>query len=166
MKISEAMKILGLSVPFTAKAAKTVYRQKAMAAHPDKGGSTEKMKQLNVAYTLCSNGVELPKAPKVEIDGVDFSHVWVDVKKISYEVKLNKVLVWFTTKMKLKLHKNRHKGFSYRKESADVLFSQLIKECQELRVEITKRSRQDIISECADVANFAMMIADNARSKL
>lgn len=163
MKISEAMKILGLSVPFTAKAAKTAYRQKAMAAHPDKGGSTEKMKQLNVAYTLCSNGVELPKAPKVEID---FSHVWVEIKKMGYEANLNKVLAWFTTKMKFKLHKNRHKGFSYRKESADVLFSQLIKECQELRKEITKRSRQDIISECADVANFAMMIADNARSKL
>lgn len=40
------------------------------------------------------------------------------------------------------------------------LFDGLMKEITELEVELYSGSKRDVIQECADVANFAMMIAD------
>jgi len=66
MKLSEAIKILELSAPFSAMAAKLAYRKLAMVHHPDKGGSVAKMQELNEAYKLCCKGKTWGKAPDVE----------------------------------------------------------------------------------------------------
>lgn len=66
----------------------------------------------------------------------------------------------FAREMLEKLRVNRHKqhwsGFS------DAwLFNRLKQEMGELRLALTrKRPDAEVIAECADVANFAMMIAD------
>ena len=52
----EAAKILGLSDKATAEDVKTAYRKASMANHPDRGGSVEKMQDVNAAYAVLKNG--------------------------------------------------------------------------------------------------------------
>jgi len=71
-------------------------------------------------------------------------------------------LVWFTGEMEKKLRANDHKdGWDF--PPLDWLFERLLEEVEELRVEIVARKSAHNISEAADVANFAMMIADRVR---
>jgi hypothetical protein len=77
---------------------------------------------------------------------------------------------WFAEQMENTLKKNDNKhgwdmcSFAY-------LFDSLSKERDELLLSLNKKTqpveahRKRIIRECTDVANFAMMIADNIRNK-
>lgn len=49
MSASDAREILGLSPNFTDDELRSAYKKAAIANHPDKGGSTTKMQQINVA---------------------------------------------------------------------------------------------------------------------
>ena len=52
----EAAKILDLTDKATAEDVKTAYRKASMANHPDRGGSVEKMQDVNAAYAVLKNG--------------------------------------------------------------------------------------------------------------
>lgn len=67
----------------------------------------------------------------------------------------------FSVEMLKKLLKNSHKAH-WSTVDCDYLLDRLIQELEELKA-ARSGSAKDIISECADVANFAMMIADNAK---
>lgn len=67
----------------------------------------------------------------------------------------------FTVHMESKLRENDHKGGWGDCDTFD-LFDLLLEEKNELEEAICTTDYKHIIDECADVANFAMMIADNA----
>jgi hypothetical protein len=77
------------------------------------------------------------------------------------------VVDWFAERMKAKLRepRNEAKG-GWRDDGYLELMSRLSEECRELETEICDPmgSIQMLVDEAADVANFAMMIADRARS--
>ena len=71
----------------------------------------------------------------------------------------------FAARMAEKLHKNDHKG-TWDELSYEYLLARLRQETGELTEAIEARlPANDIIDEAADVANFAMMIADIARKR-
>lgn len=78
------------------------------------------------------------------------------------ENKDREAVMLFAEGMIWKLAKNRHKAH-WSTIDCDYLFDRLKEEVQELA---GSRSGQvdGIIDECYDVANFAMMIADNIRN--
>ena len=150
MNLKEAIIILGLKAPFSATIAKIAYRKLALKYHPDKGGSVDKMQILNEAYRLCCKGVMWRGAPLIEME----------FKTIKHKPNLHSVVSWFGERMLKKLEtKNR-------KENAKRLYGRLISKCVELRKAIREKNKEDIINECANVADFAMMIADKARKLL
>ena len=71
-------------------------------------------------------------------------------------------LVWFTQEMEKKIRSNEHKD-AWDCLPLDWLFKRLLEEVEELRVEIVARKSAHTISEAADVAIYAMMIADRVR---
>lgn len=58
MTSEEAGKILGLSAKATAEEVRAAYRKASMSAHPDRGGSTEAMQNVNAAYDLLKGGFQ------------------------------------------------------------------------------------------------------------
>ena len=76
---------------------------------------------------------------------------------------------WFATKMEEKLADNDHKG-GWADCETGFLFRKLEEELQELYLALHNRERgsffgtthtdEEIVGECADIANFVMMIAD------
>jgi NTP pyrophosphatase (non-canonical NTP hydrolase) len=68
----------------------------------------------------------------------------------------------FGNDMYKKLRDNADKAH-WNTVSIDWLLNRMCDELEELRDACSDGSSADIISECADVANFAMMIADNVR---
>ena len=92
-------------------------------------------------------------------------------------MKLRKEVLWFARQMETKLRENDHRG-GWDDSNTAYLFRRLSEERRELRRVFDadeKRYRSGLSStreypvklarEAADVANFAMMIADNARRK-
>ena len=78
-------------------------------------------------------------------------------------MKPRKEVTWFAEQMEMRLRGNDHKG-GWRDCFTPWLFRRLTEEVEELRLEIYDKSgwnERRIIRECSDVANFAMMIADN-----
>jgi len=71
-------------------------------------------------------------------------------------------LLWFAREMEKKLAANSHKG-GWHHCSLQYLSMRLTQERKELQKAIKSKDVNDIIGECADVANFAMMIADTVR---
>ena len=72
-------------------------------------------------------------------------------------------LAWFTNAMQTELDNNRHKG-GWGSMSQKWLLRRLRQETKELERAIAEG--KNVVEEAADVANFAMMIADNcAESK-
>lgn len=67
-------------------------------------------------------------------------------------------VLWFARKMEDKLAANDHKRHWSTCEPS-VLLGYLKAEIRELEEALI--NRKDVVQECADVANFAMMIADN-----
>ena len=56
MSIIDARKVFGFKTKFTEKELKSKYRKLSSENHPDKGGSTEVMQSINVAYELLKKG--------------------------------------------------------------------------------------------------------------
>lgn len=85
-------------------------------------------------------------------------------------IKVRKEVLRFAEQMEKKLKKNDRKG-GWLDEDYEYLMTCLEEEVEELRTlldkggfyYLTKRQRNRIIGEAADVANFAMMIADNIK---
>lgn len=69
---------------------------------------------------------------------------------------------WFAQQMELKLLDNEHKGH-WSRDSLLGLLQRLHEELCELLAAIRRENLENVIGEAADVANFAMIIADNAR---
>lgn len=65
---------------------------------------------------------------------------------------------WFTEKMKMKLFLNKNKPH-WDKVSIEYLITRLQEELEELKTAVLG---DELVMECADVANFAMMIADKS----
>ena len=89
---------------------------------------------------------------------------------MSERIKLRPAVRWFAEQMELKLRANEHKG-GWANERKRSLMKRLYGEAWELSL-VFQESQADTIHECldpgiideaADVANFAMMIADNCR---
>jgi hypothetical protein len=75
-------------------------------------------------------------------------------------IKARPAVTWFAGQMEKKLQENDHKG-GWGDMTFDELYLRIKKEMQELLgAEMMKKSPEDIIRECSDVANFCMMIAD------
>lgn len=70
----------------------------------------------------------------------------------------------FMADMFRKLRANKHKAH-WSTVTEAFLIVRLAEEFAELADVLGKGTPQQIIDECADVANFAMMIADNERTK-
>lgn len=82
------------------------------------------------------------------------------------EIIPRQVVQWFSLKMEQELCENDHKG-GWKGISEKFAIEKLTEEFHEVINAIKEREHPDeIISECADLANIAMMIADvinNAR---
>ena len=72
-----------------------------------------------------------------------------------------KSVLWFADKMERKLSENDISKSDWRAESSRFLLGRILGEVHELQEALSDGSPEDVILECADVANIAMMIADN-----
>ncbi len=83
--------------------------------------------------------------------------------------KFSREIDWFAHAMKFKMREEKNLGKPHWK---GLTMKKLLSRAhEELSVELTaaiveKKDADSIISECCDVANFMMMIADNARKGL
>lgn len=76
------------------------------------------------------------------------------------KIELRPEVQWFAEQMELTLRRNDHKG-GWKDCDIDWLMERLEEEAKELFYSLqTPNSKESIISEATDVANFAMMIAD------
>lgn len=85
---------------------------------------------------------------------------------------MRKEVKWFADEMEKILKKNDHKG-GWEQEDLDYLFTCLKEEVKELRKKLPKdwlqwlydsiENPKEIIKECVDIADFAMMIACNVK---
>jgi NTP pyrophosphatase (non-canonical NTP hydrolase) len=78
-------------------------------------------------------------------------------------MEIRQELSWFSEQMEMTLKENDHKGgWGSEQCSLDYLIERLKEEVNELIVatDSGKAGVENVIRECADVANFAMMIAD------
>lgn len=87
-----------------------------------------------------------------------------------YSSPTTDIVLWFASEMENKLDQNRHKT-GWQHEDVKTLSTRLYEEYMELEELIwgsrdTPATAEEIISEAADVANFAMMIADVAATKV
>lgn len=72
-------------------------------------------------------------------------------------------VLWFAGEMESKLKVNDHKGGWY-SCNLNYLSKRLTQERKELYDAIKSDDKERVISECADIANFAMMIADKFKN--
>ena len=83
-------------------------------------------------------------------------------------LKLRPEVQWFAEQMEIQLRANDHKGGWQTTDQLDLLH-RIRQEATELKQallpEVFGETGKDVISEAADVANFAMMIADNAKAE-
>jgi len=77
-------------------------------------------------------------------------------------MKLRSEVQWFAEQMELKLRENDDKG-GWKRCSIEFLLDRLQDEMMELDVSIQRGIPELLVAECADVANFCMMLADNRR---
>lgn len=74
-------------------------------------------------------------------------------------------LIWFAREMEKRLEANDHKT-GWGSCSLQYLSMRLTQERRELERAIKNKDIKNVIEECADIANFAMMIADNVGNNL
>lgn len=104
----------------------------------------------------------------------DFSNeldVYEQESLIETNAPFRHVVGWFAVEMEEKLRENDHKP-GWRNDEISDLLTQAREELKELAEAINKAEHwnspgawQKVIKEAADVANFCMMIADNASGK-
>lgn len=75
-------------------------------------------------------------------------------------MEIRKELQWFVQEMETQLKENDHKG-GWKNCTDSYLLSRLLEEVSELLLVTLENDQLRIKEEAADVANFAMMIADN-----
>ena len=82
-------------------------------------------------------------------------------------IEYRPTLEWFTSQMdyKLSLPKNLAKTHWLDCDRYD-LYEMLLVELSELEESMEFDRREDAVKECADIANFAMMIADWHRNRI
>lgn len=101
-------------------------------------------------------------------EGNDYFHVIYKEPEQTEEtpIKPRESVQWFAEVMENKLRENDHKG-GWDECNIDWLIHRLYQEAEELWREVRSNDKnyQNIISESADVADFAMMIADKARKE-
>lgn len=78
----------------------------------------------------------------------------------SIEAQQETIQQWCASRMEAKLKANDHKG-GWHNEYAEYFLSRMTDEFEELVAALETGNTEKSISECADVANFAMMLADN-----
>jgi len=68
---------------------------------------------------------------------------------------------------RLRIHDDERGTDGWRAESTDWLMGRLVEEGRELERVMAdeKADYRDVIAECADVANFAMMVADKMKGR-
>lgn len=84
------------------------------------------------------------------------------------KIELRPAVAWFAEQMELTLRKHDGNKSGWDDCSYDYLLDRLAEELEELDMVVLEPPNAPIsrvIQEAADVANFAMMIADNARHK-
>lgn len=79
-------------------------------------------------------------------------------------MELRKSLQWFAEEMEEVLLSNEYKG-GWENARNIRLLDYLEKEVRELKAALIDGDKSDILNECCDVANFAMMIADNNKEQ-
>lgn len=91
--------------------------------------------------------------------------------------KPRKEITWFASEMEAKLRENDHKGHWADGNTVEELLPRIMDERDELllavhgldldgpKEKLSSKDACEIIRECADIANFAMMIADLVRMK-
>jgi len=77
------------------------------------------------------------------------------------EARMRAEVERFADVMEERLKENDHKG-GWLTCSSEYLLRRLREEVDELETALTEDSNDDLIAEAADIANFAMMIADKA----
>ena len=86
------------------------------------------------------------------------------------QITIRPEVLWFAEQMEITLRKNDHKGgWSEDKCSMNYLHERLHEELGELTYATGlsgQGTKEKIIEECTDVANFAMMIADRILSQI
>lgn len=112
--------------------------------------------RLNSRCRLKYEGETLLKA---EIMNTDKSLLDAEGNGVLADVTCRNSVRWFATKMEAKLAKNDHKG-GWGSCELQYLSMRLTQERKELTEAIKSKDKQRIIDECADIANFALMIAD------
>jgi hypothetical protein len=86
MTNDEAMKILGLSGSYTPEDVKKAYKVASSKNHPDKGGDTETMKSINVAYEKLKDSTGKAGLSKQSYE--ERSAWWRDIAKtVQLEIK-------------------------------------------------------------------------------
>jgi hypothetical protein len=79
------------------------------------------------------------------------------IKTIS--VVLREEVAWFARKMEVQLRRHEYKG-GWDDSTSEYLLDRLVQEAEELREAIRSKKSERVTAEAADVANFAMMLAD------
>ncbi len=98
MNVQDAMKVLGLDSGFSAADLKKAFRRASSANHPDKGGSTDKMQQVNRANDLLSKNVG---HQKVDDSRETFNKEWRDIAvMVRNDLKKNLNIAAYTSHFK------------------------------------------------------------------
>lgn len=79
-------------------------------------------------------------------------------------IRRRKEIMWFSRQMEIVLRNNDFKG-GWKHCSHRYLLASLDQERDELMLALNnpRSINEDVINECVDIANFAMMIAENFR---
>lgn len=94
---------------------------------------------------------------------IDSTKKLIEINKKQEAVdNLREEVLWFAERMELKLKANDHKGH-WSGEGYKYLLQRLKEEVSELENALEHMPSAIVIDEAADVANFAMMLADNHR---
>ncbi len=78
--------------------------------------------------------------------------------------EIKSMLIWFHNEMFAKLEENIEKTHWNTSNIRTLIFN-LNCEFNELSLAISSRNKDGAIKECADIANFAMMIADKLKNQ-